>query len=211
MDDESHIRLVDAHPERDRRDNDVDIIALKGLLIARPFVGLEAGMIRECPKAVCIEKLRRLLDAFPALAVHNATFAGMHANEREHLCAGVAALSLFSCRDLEIRPEERSLEAGRFSHAKLSQNIQRDASCCGCCQCEDRDVELLLESLQASVRRTEIVSPLADAVRFIDHEQRDGAAAHEVAEVAVECFGREEYEFVCASAKRLHARATFVE
>ena len=53
--------------------------------------------------------------------------------------------------------------------------------------------------------------PLADAVRFVHHQQRDGTVAHEVAEVAVERFGREEYQFVLTGAKGVHARAALVE
>ena len=210
VNDESHIRLVDAHSKRDRGDHDVDIVALKRLLIARPFVGLEAGVIGERTDALPRQELRRLFHAFAALAIHNATLVGMRANEREHFRAGVAALPFLARRDLEIGPEERPLEARRFPHAELSQNIQRDASGRRRGQREHGHIELLLETLQASVRRTEIVSPLADAVRLIHHEQRDGAAAHEVAEVAVERFGREEHQFVRAGSKRLHARATLV-
>ena len=53
--------------------------------------------------------------------------------------------------------------------------------------------------------------PLTDAVGLVDHQQRDRTVSHEVAEVAVERFGREKHQFVLAGAERVHARASLVE
>src|SRR5437870_3223935 len=40
------VRLVDAHPEGDRRHHDVDLVAREGVLVPRPHVVLEPGVVR---------------------------------------------------------------------------------------------------------------------------------------------------------------------
>ena len=46
MDDESHIRFVDAHPESDRRDDDLHVVVDEMLLIAFARLFVESGVIR---------------------------------------------------------------------------------------------------------------------------------------------------------------------
>ncbi len=53
--------------------------------------------------------------------------------------------------------------------------------------------------------------PLADTMRLVDHEQRDGTVAHEVAQVAVERFRGEEHQLVLPGTEGIHARTAFVE
>ena len=119
MNHEAHVGLVDAHAERHRRHDHVDVIALKGFLIARPHVGLETGVIRQGTNALCRQELRRLIHAFSALAVHDAAFAITRANECQHFGARISALPFLARRDLQIGSKERALEASWLAHAEL--------------------------------------------------------------------------------------------
>ena len=47
MNHESHVRFVDAHAKRDRRDNHINVIPLKRFLIAGAFVGFKARVVRQ--------------------------------------------------------------------------------------------------------------------------------------------------------------------
>ena len=208
---ETHVRLVDAHPECDRRHDDVDVVALECFLVARPYVGFEARMIRQGAHALRRQELRGLIHAFAALAVHDAAFAVVRADERQNLGACVTTLPLLARRDLQVRPEKGALEPRRFAHAELPQDIERHAPGRGRGKRQHGNVELLLEPLQAAIRRAEVVPPLTDAVRLVDHQQRNRAVTHEVAEVTIERFGGEEHQLVLAGAKGVHARPPFVE
>ncbi len=52
MEDESHVGSIDAHAERHRRDDDVDVLVEERVLIVIPRAIVEAGMIR--PRAVTV-------------------------------------------------------------------------------------------------------------------------------------------------------------
>src|SRR5690606_36630679 len=114
MHDVAHVRLVDAHAERDRRDDDVDVIARERVLVARTLCVRQARVIRHGAHALRAQELARLLDTLARHAVDDAALALVRTHQRQHLRARVAALSLLAHADAQVRPEERALVAGRL-------------------------------------------------------------------------------------------------
>src|SRR5207237_1030028 len=60
---------------------------------------------------------------------------------------------------------------------------------------------------QVAIRGTEVVPPLADAVRFVDRDEREVDAAQRGADTRLDAFGRRVDELVLALAQTLDARA----
>ena len=84
----------------------------------------------------------------------------------------------------------------RGQHGKPERHHAPSRAGGGGGQRQDRRSEPVLQTLQPSVRRPEVVSPLADAVGLVDDEERDGAPMHELAQVPVQGLGREVHELV---------------
>src|SRR3989442_1217286 len=62
VDDIADVGLVDAHAEGHRGDDDVDVVALEGLLRPRARLDLHAGMVGQRLHALLAQELRRRLD-----------------------------------------------------------------------------------------------------------------------------------------------------
>src|SRR5581483_7259181 len=60
------VRLVDAHAERDRRDDHVDLVARERVLVARADVVVQARVIRHGADAAAAEEIGERLDVLPA-------------------------------------------------------------------------------------------------------------------------------------------------
>ncbi len=59
------VRLVDAHPERDRRDHDVAVVVAEGVLRAGPHVRLQPSVVGERGDPRLAQVLRGALGALP--------------------------------------------------------------------------------------------------------------------------------------------------
>ena len=60
MGNETHIRLIDVHTQRDGCDHDHPLLSEEPTLVARTNPGIEPGVIRKCGNTVLDEKLSRL-------------------------------------------------------------------------------------------------------------------------------------------------------
>ncbi len=63
MHDPSHVRLVDAHAERNRRDDDLQIVANEGVLSITAGDGVESGVIRRSADAFGMQLGSQFIDA----------------------------------------------------------------------------------------------------------------------------------------------------
>jgi hypothetical protein len=70
--DEAHVRLVDAHAERDRRDHDDAVLSEEARLVAGPHPGIQPRVIRQGVDALRAQVLGRLLDRLAAERVDDA-------------------------------------------------------------------------------------------------------------------------------------------
>src|SRR5205823_8161585 len=75
MRDESHVRAIDAHPERDRRHDDVGLLAEKGFLMPASNLVCETGMIRQRAMSFLLQPFGQRFDLAPRRAVHDSGFA----------------------------------------------------------------------------------------------------------------------------------------
>src|SRR5436309_2512230 len=193
------VRLVDAHPEGDRRHHDVDLVAREGVLVARPHGVLEAGVVRHGAHSGGVEELGQGLDVLPGQHVDDAALARAPADVGEEVLARPAAVALLVRREHQVRAEERALEPVGLHHAELADDVAGHPAGGGGGEREDRDAaELVLEPAQAAVCGTEVVAPLRDAVRLVDHDERHAHPAEEAPEPALEPLGRHVDELVLA-------------
>ena len=70
--DEAHVRLVDAHPERDRGHHDQPVLAQEPRLVHGPGPRVEAGVVGQRDEAFRGQELGRLLHRRPGQAVDDA-------------------------------------------------------------------------------------------------------------------------------------------
>ncbi|OPZ09086.1 MAG: hypothetical protein BWZ08_00699 [candidate division BRC1 bacterium ADurb.BinA292] len=183
VDHEANVGLVDAHAEGDGGDDDLDAVIDEVLLIAPADVVLQAGMIRGGGDAARAQMVGKLLDLLARQAVDDARLAAVASDELGDLVqeavAGGARLDAVD----QVGPVERTDEDLRRRQAELPRDVVADAvrRRRGIGVDGDRR-EGLLELAQAAVFGPEIVAPLADAVGFVDGEERDARLAQRVEE-----------------------------
>ena len=174
--DEAHVRLVDAHPEGDRGDDDDAVLAAEALLDASPRVLVEPGVIRPPrrsrpaaqPLAACSTFLRDwqyTMPVSPRLSV------GTRAQERQQLLPGVLLLDdgVADVGAVEAGHElrgtvERQPLVDLAARDRIGRRGEGDAR---------SGREALAQGRQPQVLRPEVVPPLGDAVRLVDREERE--------------------------------------
>ena len=81
MDDESHVRPIDAHAEGDRRDNDVGRFVQERVLMPVTDVVIKPGVVRHRPDARSRQPCRELVDLPARLAVDDAGVVAMTSDD----------------------------------------------------------------------------------------------------------------------------------
>ena len=171
MHDETHIRFVDAHAKRDRRGNDACIIAQKKFLILGPFSGRQPRVIWLRADPIFAQPNRQRICAFSACAINNAALVCPAANESEQLLVG--------CRFghdaiIQIRTVEAGDVTARFAQFQLLDDVDPDPLGGRCRERHHRHVrEVRPQFFQLAIFRPKIVTPFADAMRFINRDLRD--------------------------------------
>ena len=77
MRDEAHVRLVDAHAERDRGDDHDAVLVEETVLMPGAHAGIEPGMIGQRGNAGFAERRRDVFDLGARQAIDHAGVAGM--------------------------------------------------------------------------------------------------------------------------------------
>ena len=72
MDDEAHVRLVDAHAKRNGGDHDDRVLAQETLLVFVAHIGAKARMVGQGSKALGYQMRAHFLDAFARETIDNA-------------------------------------------------------------------------------------------------------------------------------------------
>ena len=170
----AHVRLVDAHAERDGGDHGDTVLAQETRLVRGPGPRVEAGVVRQRLDPVRRQELSRLLDGSPGQAVHDARVSGvLGAQQLQQL-----PLGLVLGRDAvaDVRPVEAGHEAARPIQVQPLRDLgpgrlgggrgQRDAGHMG---------PALVQGGEGEIVGPEVVPPLGDTVRFVDGEQGHGA------------------------------------
>ncbi len=170
--DEAHVRLVDAHPERDRGDDDAHVIVDEPALGRAPDLRGQPGVIGQGTPTLAPQLCCRLLGAPAGEAVDDAGVArGLGAQEADQLGRGVAL-----GRDpvADVRAIEAAEEHARRFQAQLGRDLAPGRQIGGRGQRDPGHLgPALVEHGELEIFRAEVMAPLRDAVRLVDREQRD--------------------------------------
>ena len=74
MDDITHVRLIDPHPESDCSTNNTCFVANKVFLISGPFIGFQAGVVGNGRQTCVNQHIGHAFSRFTRLAVDDAGF-----------------------------------------------------------------------------------------------------------------------------------------
>ena len=180
MQDEAHVRLVDAHAKGDRRADDGHVIARKRLLVPGAFQRRETGVVRKRLHAVVAQPLGERLGAAAAVAVDDPALVRPRSYEVEHL--RVRAL-LGNDAVCQVRPVKAADMAGGVPQFQIADDIRPHTLRRRRGQRHQWDLRHLLpQRIELAVLRPEVVAPFADAVRLVDGDEAHVPAQQRVEE-----------------------------
>ena len=170
MNDPAHVRLVDAHAEGDRRHHDLRIVANVCILVATARVRVQACVIGQCLDAVALQSIGELIDSFAGQAIHDAGRTLLRPLQQFRVCVFVlAADGVMQIGSIEARDMDR-----RVAQGKLLDDVAADALGRSGRECDERNAGTARTQLrELTVLRPEIMTPLGDAMRFVDDEGGD--------------------------------------
>ena len=175
--DESYVGLVDAHPERGRRDDDRDVSRDERVLDARPLVRFETGVVVLGPDPVAAERARDLLARAPGARVDDRSASVDRAEATEH--AAQPLLGVLGVLDVvaEVRPVDARAHDLEPPPERLRDRVRvRGRGRRGHPE-HGRRAELVERPADEEVVGPEVVTPHADAVHLVDHDEPDADAA----------------------------------
>ena len=175
VDDKRNVLLVIAHAELDGRDESFDLIVPERFFrLPVLFLFLSVpGVIRERGDSVLPQKIRQIIAVSLRQTVNDP--ASRHPVD-VFQDPGVALRFFLQADDLNIQGIPRQRTSGdKDLIAELRLQIIHHAVVRRGRRCQHRNVggQDAEHLLQPTVFQTEIVSPVGDAVRLIDHEQAD--------------------------------------
>ena len=174
VDDEAHVRFVDAHAERDGGAHDPHFVAEESLLIARAIRRLHARVIGRRRDAIESQARRQILGRLAGETIDDAAFVRSFTQQGNNLRV---SLGLGGDAVAEIRPVEARHVLRRVAHLQLLTDVVPHAARGGGRQRNDRHFwKTPAQFGQLAVLRPEVVTPLADAMRLIDREPGDRPA-----------------------------------
>ncbi len=172
MRDKTHVGLVDAHAERDRRHDHDAILVDKSILMARAGGGVQPSVIRQCPDAGSGERVGGVFHLGTRQAVDDARIARVPLRDESFELRG--GVLLFHDLISDIRPVKTRDKMRRAIKRQPLDDLHSGQLVGGRGQCDARHVrKTFREGRQADIFRTKIVPPLRHAMRFVDRKQRD--------------------------------------
>ena len=190
MGDEAHVGLVDPHAESDGGDHHHAVLLQERVLVARPVVGLHAGVIGERIDPFAAQEGREFLRRLARAAIHDAAVAAMRGDEAQELAAAVAARAH---GEAQVRPVEAVDEQLRRRREQPRGDVaarrlvgsRGEGDGLG-------DAERVPQRREVHVVGTEVVAPLGNAVRLVDRKHRGLRAAEHRHHLRLgEAFGRD--------------------
>jgi uncharacterized membrane protein YhaH (DUF805 family) len=173
--DETHVGLVDAHAEGDGGDHHDPVLAQEAALMTLAHLGVEPGVVGQGGDALGVEPGRGLLHLLARAAVDDAGLAlVLVAQPAQQLALrlvllddGVADVGPVEAGDEVSRAGQRQAPDDVVARHRVGRGRQRDARHAGVALGKHRQAQVLL---------AEVVTPLADAMGFVDRHQRKQAA-----------------------------------
>ena len=210
MKDQSDVGLVDPHPECVGRDDRPDLLLHERFLhLLAPLV-IEAGVIGGRGNLVLLEQVGDALDGLARRGIDDGQALSLMKEADEQLVLLVVGAG----RSDEVG-QVRSIEAGddRFGvgEAERADDVGADSRSR---RRRERHraprAQLIANLADAQIARPKVMSPLADAVRFVHREQRDADVAQLLGQLAEgKPFRREVEELGLAAQHAAHAIADF--
>ena len=171
MYDEPHVRLVDAHSEGYRGDDYFDTLHEEGILVVGARLGIHSGMVRQRLDAVGHEQFGKLLDLLAAEAVYDSALARILFDVLYYVALRVAFRTEFV---IEVRTVERRLEYRGVGHSEVLLYVHLHLRGGRCGERYERcRADIVDYRAYSAVLRTEVMSPLGYAVRFVDGVERN--------------------------------------
>ena len=166
VNDETDVRLVDAHAEGNGCHHDDAILGQKPVLVPVPDVLIHSGVIRQCRATVRRQALCRPLRFLAREGVDNAGSSAVPVQHRVDLpCRGIPR----GYADLQVW----TVEAGDKNPCPTCEqpldDILPSDSICRCRKGAEPGIrEMLRQFRETTVVRAKVVAPLRDAVRLVD-------------------------------------------
>ncbi len=171
MHNETDVRLIDAHSERDGCGDHADIVAQERFLMFCALCGCETSVIRFRADAIFVKIARQRIGALATRAINDAAVVRPAADERQHLFVG----RRFGNNTIgQVRPVEAGDVAARIAQVQLLNDVDPHPLGSRGGERHDRHFgQMFPQFFQLTIFRAEIVTPFADAMRFIDCDLRD--------------------------------------
>ena len=177
MHDVAHVRLVNSHAESVGGDDDLSIFVNPGALVSHALICIKTSMIPNGRNALRRKRFLHLLDVLTRVAVHDAGSPRMRLNERNDLDELFRGLCMFDGKG-KIRPIKPRDQLVRIAQPQQTDYITPDTlgrrsgkRHHGWTARQLRD-----EIAYRQIRRTEILTPLRNAMRLVNGKQGDGRA-----------------------------------
>ena len=180
MRDEADVRLVDAHPERDRRADDHVLRCHEIGLVPRADLWFQTGVIGAGRPAAAAQRLGELLGRGAGLGIDD-TRAGLVGDQVGDLLGGVGARA---DQVADVGTIEPGHDHALRRDAELLADVRPRMRIGGRGQREPADIgKCIHQRFEQTIVGAEIVAPFADAMRLVDRKQADRRAAQQFAKV----------------------------
>ncbi len=191
VDDVAHVGLVDAHAEGDGGDHHGGVRFQELLEPGGAQVLVETGVIGQRRHAGGDQLLGQLVDAVARAGIDHAGALGPLGHQLQHAAVALPALALR--RQGQLGPREAVDELAGVLELQLGADVVAGAGIGRGGDGEARHVrEDLGQAAQHAVLGAEVVAPLADAVGFVDGDQRQRQAGQALQHRRLhQAFGRE--------------------
>ena len=177
VDHESHVGLVDSHPERVRSDNRTDLLGHERFLnFATPRI-IESGVVSSCGNPRALQHRRKMVHSLPRRRVDDRQPVMLAKDfgepplllgvvlHRHHVVSEIWAIEP---GDYRLRIPEGQLTADVAANLGRRSRGQRDGRW---------RAQFLVNLFDTEVTRAEIVTPLTDAVRLVYRQERNAGIA----------------------------------
>ena len=167
MHDQAHVGFVDTHSERVGRDHYARPATLPGLFLGILALGREACVVILGRNTVCKQNVTHLLCLLSVKGIYYCRTANAVKNMQQFLW-----LVLGLAHDIyKVLSGKAHAEAVLLREAQLLLDILHHLGRCRCSERKHGHIgENLTQLLYLTVCRTEIVTPLRDAVSLIDRD-----------------------------------------
>ena len=205
----ANVGFVDAHAEGDGRHDNQPVIGLEAALDLAPGVGVHSAVIGQRALASVTQGGGKAFGLGAGAAVDDARLALARGSKGQDLLAGAVLRGKGKVDIGAVKPAE---ELARLTLAKeLLNDLGAGFGVGGGRESGERHIKRAAQRADAQVVGTEIVPPLADAMRFIDGKQRDARLLQKpVSSAGGKAFRRHVEQFQVAAVKRVEDRVGFL-